>query len=301
MCDVPVCKSDSEVAVCDVRVPLNLGTVASDSNVVIRPARRGSKVKHRFKKLRIPSGSGIKERTGDSIESFESVSCSKPSISSSAGSEEVKVTAPGDCVLDIESNGNFGLCRDVDSHIFRNSNEAIQGDHSVVVSENGGGRVLSSVRGNLSFLPENHSVSSGAIGRGILQEHSSNAVGDRVEGKKIRRVELTSGDLSFGKGRQAANSDSVKNLKTRHVHISNDGRGCSFSGSHSTCYGEQSEESDIRRNNNRQWEFLKRDVGDRLWEAMLALGVVDSEGRKPLIHSVVPGCEGRKEVKKIVQ
>lgn len=55
-------------------------------------------------------------------------------------------------------------------------------------------------------------------------------------------------------------------------------------GSISTCYGEQSEESDIRRNNERQWDILKRDVGDRLWEAIVALGVVDTEGRNSLLQ-----------------
>lgn len=84
------------------------------------------------------------------------------------------------------------------------------------------------------------------------------------------------------------------------------GVGSYHSGSYSVCHGDQSEEPNIHRNNGRQWEFLKRDVGDRLCAAIVALGVVDVEGRYKI------GCmnrdlkqggdiegEGKKELKKM--
>ncbi|CAI8603271.1 unnamed protein product [Vicia faba] len=51
------------------------------------------------------------------------------------------------------------------------------------------------------------------------------------------------------------------------------------SGSFRAVYGDQSENSDICRNNERQWEFLDGDDGSKLWAAIVTLGVVDSEGR----------------------
>lgn len=86
------------------------------------------------------------------------------------------------------------------------------------------------------------------------------------------------------------------------------GPGSFQSGNSLTCYGDQSEESDICRNNGRQWEFLKRDVGDRLWKAIVDLGVVDIEGRNSQgrfkVKANLDGDTervGRKEIKKGAQ
>ncbi|XP_058732902.1 uncharacterized protein LOC131604483 [Vicia villosa] len=52
-------------------------------------------------------------------------------------------------------------------------------------------------------------------------------------------------------------------------------------GSHSgglKSYGNHSEESDIIRNNRRQWKFLEKRYGGDLWDAMEVLGVVDMDG-----------------------
>lgn len=51
-------------------------------------------------------------------------------------------------------------------------------------------------------------------------------------------------------------------------------------------YGDHKEESDIQRDNKRQWEFLNRYVGDKLMEAIIALGVVDAEGRNKLVSRI---------------
>ncbi|XP_058751484.1 uncharacterized protein LOC131624544 [Vicia villosa] len=67
------------------------------------------------------------------------------------------------------------------------------------------------------------------------------------------------------------------------------------SGKSSVCYGNQLEESDIRRNNGRQWDFLNRGVGYKLWEAIVELGVVDEEGRSKLI-SRIESLEQKREV-----
>lgn len=52
------------------------------------------------------------------------------------------------------------------------------------------------------------------------------------------------------------------------------------------CYGEHKDESDIHRNNERQWEFFNGDVGRKWWSAIVALGVVDSEGTNKLVSRI---------------
>lgn len=51
-------------------------------------------------------------------------------------------------------------------------------------------------------------------------------------------------------------------------------------------YGNHREESDIRRNNFKQWECMEKDVMRKLMSAIVALGVLDAEGRDKLISRI---------------
>ncbi|CAI8607977.1 unnamed protein product [Vicia faba] len=54
----------------------------------------------------------------------------------------------------------------------------------------------------------------------------------------------------------------------------------------SVIYGDQNENSDICRNNVKQWDYLDNNVGNRLWLAIAALGVVDLEGKKNYVNRI---------------
>lgn len=58
------------------------------------------------------------------------------------------------------------------------------------------------------------------------------------------------------------------------------------SGRVSVCYDDKKEESDIGRNNARQLEFLDKDIGDKFWSVIVALGVVDVEGKGKLMRRI---------------
>ncbi|XP_058774651.1 uncharacterized protein LOC131648933 [Vicia villosa] len=51
-------------------------------------------------------------------------------------------------------------------------------------------------------------------------------------------------------------------------------------------YGVHKEDSNIRRSNSRQWDFINGDVGEKLWEAIVALGVAETEGREFLLRRI---------------
>lgn len=98
--------------------------------------------------------------------------------------------------------------------------------------------------------------------------------------------------------------DHVGSLPMAHNGIG----GSYVSGRSSEYYGDHKEESNIQRNNGRQWKFLNRDVGDKLLAAIIALGVVDAEGRNKILSRIVDlererstEEEGRKENFKVVQ
>lgn len=118
--------------------------------------------------------------------------------------------------------------------------------------------------------------------------------GGRGGGKLIRKVLLSGDQNCGGKGKSKAKNAVGRNSKGAlpTIHL----RGSSY-----TCYGEKSEESDILRNNGRQWDLLKREVGERLWEAMTALGVVDREGMSSKFQGAESVVGGRKEKTKCLQ
>src|SRR4051812_32252839 len=60
-----------------------------------------------------------------------------------------------------------------------------------------------------------------------------------------------------------------------------------FGAENNTFYGQHSEESDICRSNKRQWEVLNRDYEEKLLSAIVALGVVDKEGRSNLENRIL--------------
>lgn len=60
-------------------------------------------------------------------------------------------------------------------------------------------------------------------------------------------------------------------------------RGDNVSGNVSVCYGNQMEESIVRRINSRQWDFLENDISDKLLSVIVPLGVVDAKGRSKLM------------------
>lgn len=130
----------------------------------------------------------------------------------------------------------------------------------------------------------------------IPQQFSNKDVqcGDRGGRKTLQKVSLVLDQHAAGKGRvkdKLCTSGKVK------------GSLSSFQSGDSLlkCYGEQSEESDIARNNGRQWDMLRREVGDRLREALNALGVVD----RVVGYSHRQGSEsvsgGRKEISEMLQ
>lgn len=117
-------------------------------------------------------------------------------------------------------------------------------------------------------------------------------IGDRGGRKIIRKVILKCDQNLVGKSSLKAKSKVGRSSKGDITTVYH-------RGSTSTCYGEQSEESDIQRNNGRQWDILKREVRERLWEAMAALGVVECEGRNALLLGRESAMGGRKEKKNL--
>lgn len=53
------------------------------------------------------------------------------------------------------------------------------------------------------------------------------------------------------------------------------------------------EESDIHRSNVSQWKFADRNLCGKFWEAIVALGLVDVEGRNKLISIIESLEKGR--------
>lgn len=74
-----------------------------------------------------------------------------------------------------------------------------------------------------------------------------------------------------------------------------------FSGCSSSFYGVYKEESDIRRNNGRLWEFLDFKTNGKLLLAIMALGVVDVEGRNNMECRLDLLENDRNIVKKVVR
>lgn len=149
-----------------------------------------------------------------------------------------------------------------------------------------------SVHGEVGYVVHCEGSDSGRGGNGIVLPNRKVADGEfslqrtgYVNGvtgvrKKFRKITLNRDNCKPGKGKGKVKSIAGKVVKgVSASSVIKADRSIHLNGSRSTCYGDQSEESDIRRNNGRQWDILKREVGDRLWEAIIALGVVDTEGR----------------------
>lgn len=267
--------------------------------------------------------------------SSESVSCSKPEDLTRMGPEAGTVLLSHDSGNYIWNGGRSGLVPDVSNSLFRPPVSSSVDGHIEADFNTGGVTAVKSI--NLCKLISHSGLIQGPEGAperglvcdsgpacsgtvlkncnvvsGSLPKHcSGNSNGGRGGGK-IRKVVLNREDSLNGKGRLNAKTKEGKSSKVPSKGmfplVNMAGRGICHSGSLSTCYGEQSEESDIRRNNGRQWDFLKRDVGDRLLEAIVSLGVVDIEGRNTpvlLKDKLIQGRDmvrgGRKEVKNIVQ
>lgn len=96
----------------------------------------------------------------------------------------------------------------------------------------------------------------------LLKDMGGISKGNRRVGKKGSKKD----------GHEGGGNKSIKEVveKSRHkkgtlqnfFNFLNEGAAMQISGSSSTYYGNHREESDIRRRNARQWEFMEKDVND---------------------------------------
>lgn len=208
-------------------------------------------------------GSGDHNCSVDSTESYESVSCSKNVNLLRLGSEDDKVPVSRDNDLYIRNGGSSGMPPDGCIHLPRPRVDVPSGDNTKDGSSAGGGPdVHTSYIGKLSaqsrillkYIGASERDSSLASGSDTPKQALSNAmadsdhyskhnsgdsIGGRGEGNKIKKVVLNSDAFTKGKGRQNVKVHVGKSLKGISPYVSSDGRGFSYSGSISTCYGEQ--------------------------------------------------------------
>lgn len=130
-----------------------------------------------------------------------------------------------------------------------------------------------------------------------IEEESSRATGSRHKNVKLKKVRDVGGVMHKGafcnwsKYKNKGNCINVSKSKdipneTSYIHLipSSAEPVGEVSEARKMCYGHQEENSDIARNNLKQWGCLEEGVGEKLWAAIEALRVVEGESKMSVLN-----------------
>ncbi|XP_058746558.1 uncharacterized protein LOC131619486 [Vicia villosa] len=157
---------------------------------------------------------------------------------------------------------------------------------------------VSRFRAETSLNFDSNNISGSAIGVGSVSLKSAG------EGNKFccngGRILKKSNNSSKGQSRKGEHNGEQRGTLLLNFTA---GSGSLEGSQCSVFYGEHIKESDIVRNNGRQWKYLENDFGGNLWDAIAALGVVDVEGcgkKICLSQGIEEGdCENREGQKEL--